>query len=188
MQSLEEFYKKSPRLAQQPFNASFPVRDDTEVKVYTLSRDYFANGKLYTVVYIYFLFFSCITICSKYFILLLFFKVAIALLRAQNEIFITSWKNSPKVLLTRPPLPPLRLDQILKYKAEQGVKIYILLYKEVELAAQGNESFAARRYLESLHANITCLRHPNKLIGGSTAVLWSHHEKLVIIDRCMSRV
>ena len=41
----------------------------------------------------------------------------------------------------------------------------------------------AKSYLESLSPNITCIRHPNKLMGGSTAVMWSHHEKLVVIDR-----
>lgn len=109
--------------------------------------------------------------------------VAVALLQAQKEIFITSWKNSPRVLLTRYPLPSLRLDQILKYKADLGVKIYILLYKEVELAGQGNDSGKAAKYLEDLSPNIQCMRHPNKFIGGSTAVLWSHHEKLVVVDR-----
>ena len=109
--------------------------------------------------------------------------VAVALLNAQKEILITGWKNSPCVVLTRPPLPTLRLDQILKYKAEQGVKIFILLYKEVEYVGQGNDSGLARAYLTSLHKNIHCIRHPNKFIGGSTAVLWSHHEKTVIVDR-----
>ena len=80
-------------------------------------------------------------------------------------------------------MPPLRLDQILRFKAEQGIKIYILLYKEVELAGQGNDSLKAKTYLEGLSDNIKVLRHPNKLIGGSTAVLWSHHEKLTIVDR-----
>jgi phospholipase D1/2 len=109
--------------------------------------------------------------------------VAVALLNAQKEILITCWKNSPCVLLTRPPLPSIRLDHILKYKAEQGVKIFILLYKEVEYVGQGNDSGAARHYLTSLHKNIRCIRHPNKFIGGSTAVLWSHHEKTVVVDR-----
>jgi phosphatidylserine/phosphatidylglycerophosphate/cardiolipin synthase-like enzyme len=115
-------------------------------------------------------------------------SVAVALLSAQQEIFITSWKNSPTVLVSRPPLPPLRLDQILRYKAEQGVKIYILLYKEVEFAGQGNDSQKAKTYLESLSPNICVLRHPNKIMGGSTAVMWSHHEKLVVVDRNMAFV
>jgi phospholipase D1/2 len=112
--------------------------------------------------------------------------VAVALLTAQKEIFITSWKNSPTVLLTRPPLPPLRLDHILKYKADQGVQIFVLLYKEVEHIGQGNDSFNVMKKLEGLSPNIHCIRHPNKFMGGSTAVLWSHHEKLVVVDRNMA--
>lgn len=85
---------------------------------------------------------------------------------------------SPMLLLTRPPLSPLRLDQILQYKANQGVKIFILLYKEVEMSGLGNDSLRCKNYLESLHPrNIYVIRHPNKLIDGSTAILWSHHEK-----------
>lgn len=112
-----------------------------------------------------------------------FQSLAIALLSAQKEILITSWKNSPGVLLTRPPLPPLRLDQLLQMKAEQGVMIYVLLYKEVEHIGQGNDSLNTKKRLETLSSNIRVIRHPNKFIGGATAVLWSHHEKLVIIDR-----
>lgn len=60
-----------------------------------------------------------------------FSALTIALLQAQEEIFLASWMVSPTLLLTRPPLAPLRLDQILKRKAEQGIKIFVLLYKEV---------------------------------------------------------
>eukprot|EP01035_Chromulina_nebulosa_P020047 gene20047-26027_t len=116
------------------------------------------------------------------------FAVAIALLNAQKEILISSWKLSPQVYLTKHPHPYIRLDQILKYKADQGVKIYVLLYKEVELVGQGNDSMKAMNYLESLSSNIKCIRHPNKFLGGSTAIMWSHHEKLVIVDRNLAFV
>ena len=109
--------------------------------------------------------------------------LCIALLQAREEIFIASWMVSPTQLLTRPPLPPLRLDQVLKFKAEQGVRVYILLYKEVEMSGTGNDSLKSKLYLESLSPNISVIRHPNKILGSSTAILWSHHEKLVIVDR-----
>lgn len=112
-----------------------------------------------------------------------FQSVAMAILAAQKEIMIASWKNSPTLLLTRPPLPPVRLDQLLKFKADQGIQVYILLYKEVEHIGQGNDSAGAKKKLENLSPNIHVIRHPNKFLGGSTAVLWSHHEKLVIVDR-----
>lgn len=94
-----------------------------------------------------------------------------------------SHRGSPTVILTRPPYPTLRLDQILQYKAQQGVKIYVLLYKEVDYVGQSNDSLRSKSYLESLHPNIRAIRHPNKFVGGATAVLWSHHEKIVVIDR-----
>jgi hypothetical protein len=77
----------------------------------------------------------------------------------------------------------IRLDQLLKYKAEQGIKIYILLYKEAKYVGQGNDSRNVMKKLENLSSNIHVIRHPNKFIGGSTTLLWSHNEKMVVIDR-----
>ena len=51
------------------------------------------------------------------------------------------------------------------------------------MAGQGNDSQKAKNYLINLSPNIQVIRHPNKLFGPTKAVLWSHHEKLVIIDR-----
>lgn len=43
------------------------------------------------------------------------------------------WWLSPELYLRRPPAyhPEWRLDRLLKRKAEQGVKIYVIVYKEV---------------------------------------------------------
>lgn len=54
------------------------------------------------------------------------------------------------------------------------------------MSGLGNDSLKCRTVLEALSPNINVMRHPNKLLGGSTAILWSHHEKLVIIDRYMN--
>lgn len=99
--SLTQYYSNHIRLVAQPHQSSFPPRSFVD------------EVQIFT--------------CSKDY----FFHVSRALLMAKEEILISAWKLSPNVLLTRPPLPPLRLDQILKYKADQGVKIYILLYQEV---------------------------------------------------------
>lgn len=146
------FYNSSSRAQTHFFEARFPPRRQCDVKVYTLTREYYST-------------------------------LAITLLSAQKEILITGWKNSPTVILSRPPYPTLRLDQILKYKAEQGIKVHMLLYKEVEGIGQTNDSSGAKLYLESLHPNIRVIRHPNKFVGGSTAMLWSHHEKVAVVDR-----
>jgi phospholipase D1/2 len=52
---------------------------------------------------------------------------------AKEAIFILDWWLSPELYLRRPPAkhPEWRLDHVLKRKAEQGVKIYIIVYKEV---------------------------------------------------------
>lgn len=41
---------------------------------------------------------------------------------------------------------------------EEGVKIYILLYKEIEMAVGGIQSFKCKTHLESSHPNIM-VRH-----------------------------
>lgn len=45
-----------------------------------------------------------------------------------------------------------------------------------------------KQLLESFGPNVKVMRHPNKLLGGSTAILWSHHEKLLIVDRNLAFV
>jgi hypothetical protein len=57
---------------------------------------------------------------------------------------------------------------------------------QVGIAGQGNESNKAKSYLIGLSPNIAVIRHPNKIFGRTKAILWSHHEKLVIVDRCLS--
>ncbi len=48
---------------------------------------------------------------------------------------VQDWWLTPELYLRRPPAyhPEWRLDKILKRKAEQGVKIYVVVYKEVQV-------------------------------------------------------
>ncbi|KAL1231809.1 Phospholipase [Trichinella spiralis] len=102
---------------------------------------------------------------------------------AKEQIFITGWWLSPEIYLKRPAAAGRRwrLDEILKRKAEEGIRVYVLLYKEVELALGINSAYS-KRILQQLHANIKVMRHPDHL-PGSGVFLWAHHEKLVIIDQ-----
>lgn len=54
---------------------------------------------------------------------------------AKESIFIMDWWLSPELYLRRPPAEhqDYRLDRLLKRKAEQGVKIYVCVYKEVSI-------------------------------------------------------
>ena len=59
---------------------------------------------------------------------------------------------------------------MLKRKAEQGVKIYVIVYKEVT-QTMTMSSKHTKAQLESLHSNIACMRHPDHI--GSKGALSS---------------
>ncbi|XP_047205966.1 phospholipase D1 [Girardinichthys multiradiatus] len=113
--------------------------------------------------------------------------VADALEEAKEEIFITDWWLSPEIFLKRPVVEGnrWRLDCILKRKAQQGVRIFVMLYKEVELALGINSGYSKRTLLR-LHPNIKVIRHPDHV--SSAVYLWAHHEKIIIIDQSVAFV
>ncbi|KAL7849362.1 hypothetical protein SRHO_G00209850 [Serrasalmus rhombeus] len=113
--------------------------------------------------------------------------VANALEAAKEEIFITDWWLSPEIFLKRPVVEGnrWRLDCILKRKAQQGVRIFVMLYKEVELALGINSEYSKRTLLH-LHPNIKVMRHPDHV--SSSVYLWAHHEKIVVIDQSVAFV
>lgn len=55
---------------------------------------------------------------------------------AQESIYILDWWLSPELYLRRPPSrnEQYRLDVMLQAAAERGVKVHIIVYKEVEAA------------------------------------------------------
>nr|XP_057943877.1 phospholipase D1 isoform X2 [Doryrhamphus excisus] len=142
-------------LKVQRFEGFAPPRDNTCTKWYVNGSGYFAD-------------------------------LADALEQAKEEIFITDWWLSPEVFLKRPATDDFwRLDQVLKRKAEQGVKVCVLLYKEVELAL-GINSEHSKRTLMDMHPNIKVMRHPDHV--SSVVFLWAHHEKMVAIDQTVAFV
>ncbi|XP_076929907.1 phospholipase D zeta 1-like [Bidens hawaiensis] len=110
-----------------------------------------------------------------------FDAIALAIEDAKSEIFMCGWWLCPDLYLRRPfhSNASSRLDNLLETKAKQGVQIYILMYKELALALKIN-SFYSKKKLAALHENIRVLRHPDHFSSG--VYLWSHHEKLVIVD------
>ncbi|XP_021282622.1 phospholipase D zeta 2 isoform X2 [Herrania umbratica] len=110
-----------------------------------------------------------------------FEAIASSIEKAKSEIFITGWWLCPELYLRRPfqSNSSSRLDDLLEAKAKQGVQIYILLYKEVSIALKIN-SLYSKKLLRNIHENVRVLRYPDHLSTG--IYLWSHHEKLVIVD------
>ncbi|KAI9672565.1 MAG: hypothetical protein M1817_003331 [Caeruleum heppii] len=144
------------------FHSFAPEREGNDVKWYVDGRDYF-------------------------------WAVSVALERAQETIYIADWWLSPELFLRRLPYynQEWRLDQILKRRAEAGVQIYIIVYKEVAQALTCNSEHT-KNALRSLcpegspgHGNIHVMRHPdhNMLENASDMTFyWAHHEKFIVID------
>ncbi|KAI3939506.1 hypothetical protein MKW92_032301, partial [Papaver armeniacum] len=110
-----------------------------------------------------------------------FHAIASAIEGAKSEVFITGWWLCPELYLRRPfsTQESSRLDAIIEAKAKEGVQIYVLMYKEVALALKINSVYSKRKLL-NIHENVRVLRYPDHFSSG--VYLWSHHEKLVIVD------
>ncbi|XP_028360713.1 phospholipase D1 isoform X2 [Phyllostomus discolor] len=156
--AIEEFVRKHGTnfLKDHRFGSYAAVQENTLAKWYVNSKGYFED-------------------------------VADAMEEAKEEIFITDWWLSPEIFLKRPVVEGnrWRLDCILKRKAQEGVRIFVMLYKEVELALGINSEYS-KRTLMHLHPNIKVMRHPDHV--SSSVYLWAHHEKLVIIDQSVAFV
>ncbi len=76
--------------------------------------------------------------------------VMLALNSAREEIYITDWWIVPELYLKRPKYDlQYRLDKILFKKANEGVKIYILIFKEVTFAVNLMSSRAKRIFSQN---------------------------------------
>lgn len=88
--------------------------------------------------------------------------------------------------MRNPILAEFRLDHILLEKAKTGVNIYIQIYNE-PLSSLNLNSYLAKKYLRELHPRIKVIRTPNRLRRcGNIPIkefIYSHHQKLVVIDR-----
>ncbi|PWW79693.1 phospholipase D/nuclease [Tuber magnatum] len=141
------------------------------------------------------------------------YAVSIAIENARQSIWILDWWLSPELYLRRPPKlnEQYRIDVMLKAAAERGVKINVIVYKEVTQALTLS-SHHTKTSLEKLHPNITVFRHPdhlpdrptiqndiwNKVTTGTyqlgdglkglygmkdgVTMYWAHHEKLCLVD------
>ena len=106
-----------------------------------------------------------------------FRDVCDALLAAKDAVFITDWWLSPELSLKRPGANSKVMD-VLRTLAERKVKVCIHVYKEVSFALALNSAHT-KKTLQECGARV--IRHPHRSVVGSQ-FLWSHHEKMVIID------
>ncbi|KAI0869034.1 phospholipase D/nuclease [Hypoxylon argillaceum] len=154
--------KRTRIAAEHRFQSYFPERDNNLIKWYVDGRDYF-------------------------------WAVSVALEQAKETIYIADWWLSPELFLRRPPHfnQEWRLDAILKRRAEAGVQIHIIVYREVEAALTCNSEHT-KHALQSLcpkgspgYGNIKVMRHPDHNVLENAADMtfyWAHHEKFIVID------
>ena len=155
-------YPKSQEKERYRFGSFAPVRDDSQVKWLVDGQEYMS-------------------------------AVADAIDAAEHEIFITDWQFHPNVYLKRPDdgvtSSEWRLDKLLLKKAkEDGVRIYILLYWETKLVMDLGSDYAISAFN---HTNIKIYRHPTyttPVSHPSTLLRWSHHEKVIVVDRSIAFV
>ncbi|KAJ5232106.1 hypothetical protein N7468_005062 [Penicillium chermesinum] len=158
--------KRSAICDSHRFQSFAPIRDSNRVKWYVDALDYL-------------------------------WAVSEALESAQETIYLADWWISPELFLRRPPAShrEWRLDLILKRRAEAGVKIYVIVYKEVNQALTCNSAHT-KHALQNLcpegtpgHGNIRVLRHPDHNVFENAAdmtLYWAHHEKFIVIDYALA--
>ena len=80
------------------------------------------------------------------------YAVSIALERARESIWILDWWLSPELYLRRPPAKnqQYRVDRLLLAAAERGVKVNVIVYKEVTQALTRKLNPLLPNYLHSL--------------------------------------
>jgi phospholipase D1/2 len=112
-------------------------------------------------------------------------NVSRAIDNARDVIYIHDWWLSPEIYLRRPPAisQDWRLDRLLKKKADQGVKIFVIVYRNVESAIPINSDWT-KQELINLSPNIIIQRSPNQI--KQNTFFWAHHEKIMVIDHCVA--
>ncbi|CAI7675311.1 unnamed protein product [Penicillium discolor] len=93
-----------------------------------------------------------------------FWAVSRALENARESVWILDWWLSPELYLRRPPAKneQYRLDRMLQAAAQRGVRVNVIVYKEVTQALTLSSSHT-KHALENLHPNIAVFRHPDHL-------------------------
>lgn len=78
-----------------------------------------------------------------------------------------------------------RLDRLLQRKAQEGVKIFIIVYRNIGAAIPIDSSYTKYSLLD-LHPNVYVQRSPNQL--RQQTFFWAHHEKILVVDHMIAFV
>ncbi|KAK3381294.1 hypothetical protein B0H63DRAFT_450651 [Podospora didyma] len=108
-------------------------------------------------------------------------NVSRAISMAKDVIYIHDWWLSPELYMRRPACisQKWRLDRLLQRKAQEGVKVFVIVYRNVEAAIPIDSEYTKFSLL-NLHPNIFVQRSPNQF--KKNQFFFAHHEKIVIVD------
>lgn len=114
-------------------------------------------------------------------------QVSRAIDNARSFIYIHDWWLSPELYMRRPAAisQKWRLDRLLLRKAQEGVKIFVIVYRNIESAIPIDSEYTKASLLD-LHPNVCVQRSPNQF--RQNQFFWAHHEKLVVVDNAMAFV
>ncbi|WPK22898.1 hypothetical protein PUMCH_000119 [Australozyma saopauloensis] len=151
LQSLNEMVKSTVWAEKHRFNSFAPVRKNCYAQWLVDARDYF-------------------------------WAASAAMEMAKDVIFIHDWWLSPELYLRRPANgnQQFRIDRILQRKAQQGVKIFVIVYRNVGTIIPIDSLYTKHSIVSLNQENIHIIRSPNQLLQNT--FFWAHHEKLCIVD------
>ncbi|PHH80154.1 hypothetical protein CDD80_2692 [Ophiocordyceps camponoti-rufipedis] len=149
-ESINEMLRQTPWYEKKRFGSFAPVRTGVFAQWLVDGRDYMWN-------------------------------VSRAINMARDVIYIHDWWLSPELYMRRPACisQKWRLDRLLQKKAREGVKIFVIIYRNVEAAIPIDSEYTKSSLL-NLHPNIFVQRSPNQF--KKNQFFFAHHEKICIVD------
>ncbi|KAF4977843.1 hypothetical protein FZEAL_5686 [Fusarium zealandicum] len=148
--SINEMLKQTPWYQEKRFDSFSPVRNNVFAQWLVDGRDYMWN-------------------------------VSRAINMARDVVYIHDWWLSPELYMRRPAAisQKWRLDRLLQKKAREGVKVFVIVYRNVEAAVPIDSEYTKFSLL-NLHPNIFVQRSPNQF--KKNQFFFAHHEKICIVD------
>ncbi|CAJ0539955.1 Ff.00g073100.m01.CDS01 [Fusarium sp. VM40] len=148
--SINQMLKQTPWYNNKRFDSFAPVRTNVFAQWLVDGRDYMWN-------------------------------VSRAINMARDVIYIHDWWLSPELYMRRPAAisQKWRLDRLLQKKAREGVKVFVIVYRNVEAAVPIDSEYTKFSLL-NLHPNIFVQRSPNQF--KKNQFFFAHHEKICIVD------
>ena len=154
--SIQNMLSTTPWALKNRFDSFAPVRTNVAARFLVDGRDYMWN-------------------------------VSRAINMAKDTIYIHDWWLSPELYMRRPAAisKKWRLDRLLQRKAREGVRVFVIVYRNINSAIPIDSEYSKFSLLD-LDRNVMVQRSPNQMRQGT--FFWAHHEKICIVDQMIAFV